>query len=103
MLTVIDHARPWLIPRRTLAASSQDHEGAKMIRGATGRAAIQPATRIIRRPKRSASQPAARLLPALTRPKLIRKERIAVRLTTWKSCSASGASVERRSEERRVG
>src|SRR5216684_2907956 len=36
-----------------------------------------------------------KLLAALTKPKLMRNERIAARLAMWKSCSARGARVER--------
>ena len=36
-----------------------------------------------------------KLLAALTKPKLMRNERIAARLAIWKSCSARGARVER--------
>ncbi len=51
-----------------------------MITSGTGKAAIQPASSTVRRPKRSESPPAMRLLAALTRPKLIRKARIAALL-----------------------
>ncbi len=51
-----------------------------MISRGTGKAAIQPTSSTVRRPKRSASPPAMKLLAALTKPKLIRKERIAALL-----------------------
>src|SRR5207253_7045820 len=95
MFTVVDHARPWLTPSNTLANTTQPQEGARMMSSGTGSAAVHPASNTARRPRRSASRPAVRLLAALTRPKLIRKERIAARLARWKSCSASGANVER--------
>ncbi len=82
MFTVIDQATPWLTPSRRLAAPTHPHEGARMMSGATGIAASHPASNTLRRPTRSASQPAARLLTAFTSPKLMRKERIAVRLAT---------------------
>src|SRR5207302_3945693 len=95
MFTVVDQARPWLSPNSTLAKTTQPQEGAKMMRSGTGNAADQPSSRTPRRPRRSASRPATKLLAALTRPKLIKKEKIAARLATWKSWPASGAKVER--------
>src|SRR5260221_9920133 len=75
MFTVVDQARPWLSPNNTLAKTTQPQEGAKMMRRGTGNAADQPSSRTPRRPRRSASRPAMKLPAALTRPKLIRKEK----------------------------
>src|SRR5216683_1772489 len=58
----------------------QAQGGARMISGGTGIAAAQPTSSTVRRPNRSASIPAMKLLAALTKPKLIRKERIAALL-----------------------
>src|SRR5439155_1563739 len=80
MLTVVDQARPWLTPRSTFAKTTQPQDGARMISTGTGKAAPQPTSSTVRRPNRSASPPATKLLAALTRPKLIRNERIAARL-----------------------
>src|SRR5207247_6333590 len=95
MFTVVDHARPWLTPSKTFAKTTQPQDGAKMMSTGTGSAAAHPTSKTLRRPRRSASRPAMKLLAALTRPKLIRKERIATRLAMWKSCAASGARVDR--------
>ena len=68
MLTVIDHANPWLSPSSTFAATIQLHEGAVMIRKGTGAAASQPAINIERRENRSERRPANRLATAFASP-----------------------------------
>jgi hypothetical protein len=50
MMTVVDHVSPWLIPRRTFAARTQDHDGAHIKRKGTGAATIHPPIRMIFRP-----------------------------------------------------
>ena len=50
MITVLDQARPWLMPSRTLATMTQPHSGAQMSRSGTGRPISQPATRTGLRP-----------------------------------------------------
>ena len=51
MTTVIDQARPWLTPRRTLAATIQPQLGARAMRSGTGSAVAQPAISRRRRPR----------------------------------------------------
>jgi hypothetical protein len=65
MFTVVDQVRPWLTPSNAFANTTQPQEGAKVI---------------ITGPGKAATHPARKLLAALTKPKLIRKERIAARL-----------------------
>ncbi len=50
MMTVLDHARPWLIPSRTFATMTQPHSGAQMSRSGTGSPKSQPDTRTGFRP-----------------------------------------------------
>jgi len=44
MITVVDHASPWLTPRSTLASTIHDQDGAQITNGTTGTAASHPAT-----------------------------------------------------------
>ena len=44
MITVLDQARPWLMPSRTLATMIQPHSGAQMSSSGTGSPNSQPAT-----------------------------------------------------------
>jgi hypothetical protein len=68
MMTVVDHARPWLIPRSTFAATTQPQLGAQMRRSGTGRPASHPAISTGLRPYRSDSAPAAKFVSDLTTP-----------------------------------
>ncbi len=43
MMTVVDHVRPWLTPRRAFAKSTQLQVGAHMSRNGTGAATAHPA------------------------------------------------------------
>ena len=76
MITVVDQARPWLMPSRTFATTTQPQSGAQMSRSGTGSPNSQPATRTGLRPNRSASAPAARLVSALVMPKATMNDRI---------------------------
>ena len=58
MITVVDHVRPWLAPRKTFATSTHLQDGAHMSRNGTGTAISQPATSTSFRPKRSENRPA---------------------------------------------
>ncbi|KGV39619.1 major facilitator family transporter domain protein [Burkholderia pseudomallei MSHR4308] len=55
MITVIDHAKPWLRPSNTLAAITHSQFGAAMIMNGTGNPSSQPATSTRLRPQVSAS------------------------------------------------
>jgi hypothetical protein len=44
MITVVDQHKPWLMPSRTLAATTQPQLGAQMISSGTGTPTSQPAT-----------------------------------------------------------
>ena len=74
MITVIDQARPWLMPSRALAAMTHSQLGAQMIMKGTGRPTSQPSTRTRLRPQASASWPETRLAKAFTTPKLTMKD-----------------------------
>ena len=50
MITVIDQARPWLMPSSALAAMTQSQLGAQMIMNGTGRPKSQPRTSTRLRP-----------------------------------------------------
>ena len=50
MITVVDQVRPWLMPSRTFAATTQPQVGAQISSSGTGRATSQPATRTGLRP-----------------------------------------------------
>ena len=95
--TVIDHARPWLTPSRTLAATIQPQLGARAISSGTGSATIQPAISRRRRPARWASAPALRLVSALAKPKAMMNDRTAALEVSPKSSRAMSGSVERSS------
>src|SRR5579871_457700 len=95
MITVVDQHRPWLIPRRIFARTTQPHDGAKKINAGSGSAKSQPATSTFFRPQRSPIRPAKRLAIALTRPKLAIKERIAARDARPNSRSASKGKITR--------
>src|SRR6266568_2853304 len=85
-MTVVDQQRPWLMPSRTLAKTTQPQEGAKIINNGTGSPASQPVTKIPLRPIRSPRRPAKRFASAFTTPKLMMKESTAVvdaRPNTW--------------------
>ena len=58
MTTVIDQARPWLMPSSTFAATMKPHDGARPIMSGTGSATSQPITSSRFRPNRSARLPA---------------------------------------------
>ena len=66
--TVIDQARPWLTPSRTLAATIQPQLGATAISSGTGSAAAQPAISSRRRPTRSAQRAGAEVGERLGQP-----------------------------------
>ena len=78
MITVIDQARPWLMPSSALAAMTHPQLGAQMIMNGTGRPTSQPRTRTRLRPQASASWPETRLANAFTTPKLTMKETTSV-------------------------
>ena len=44
MITVLDHASPWLSPSSTLATTTQPQAGAQISSSGTGRPTSQPAT-----------------------------------------------------------
>jgi hypothetical protein len=50
MMTVVDHARPWLIPSSTFAATIQPQVGAQISMAGIGIAVSQPASRTGLRP-----------------------------------------------------
>ncbi len=50
MMTVVDHARPWLRPSSTFATMIQDQFGAQITRKGTGSPKSQAATRTCLRP-----------------------------------------------------
>ena len=54
MITVIDQAKPWLMPSSALAATTQSQLGAHMIMNGTGRPTSQPRTSTRLRPHTSA-------------------------------------------------
>ena len=58
MITVVDQVSPWLMPRRTFAASTQFQVGAHISMNGTGTATSQPAISTRLRPTRSESRPA---------------------------------------------
>ena len=94
MMTVVDQVRPWLMPSRTLANTTQPQVGAQMrIRG-TGIAISHPARSTGLRPYRSDRVPAKKLVTALTRPKAAMNESPPTRAvspnTRWAS---SGTTV----------
>src|SRR6516165_1348376 len=74
MMTVIDQAKPWLMPSSALAAITQFQLGAHMIMNGTGRPTSQPRTRTRLRPQASANWPEIRFAHAFTTPKLTMKE-----------------------------
>ena len=97
MMTVMDQARPWFTPSRTLAATIHPQEGAYMRMRGTGTPTSHPATRTFFLPKRSARPPAKRLESAFTSPKVMMKEKIAVFRTSPNSCDpTSGTTVRSR-------
>ena len=55
MITVIDQAKPWLMPRRALAAMTHFQLGAHIIMNGTGRPMSQPRMRTRLRPQASAN------------------------------------------------
>ncbi len=97
MLTAIDQAKPWFTPRRTLAATIQPHEGASMIMNGTGTPTTHPATSSLFLPKRSTRLPTARLESAFTTPKETMNERMAVLVTSPKTCEPSSGTTVRSS------
>src|SRR6185503_3811347 len=78
MITVIDQARPWLMPRRAFAAMTHPQLGAHMIMNGTGRPTSHPRIRTRLRPQASASWPETKLAHAFTTPKLTMKETTSV-------------------------
>ena len=56
--TVVDQVRPWLMPSRTFANTTQPHDGAQISRKGTGSATSHPATSTGLRPNRSDRVPA---------------------------------------------
>src|SRR5215216_3129804 len=97
MTTVIDQARPWLTPRKTLAVTTQPQLGATAINSGTGSASAQPSSSSRRRPTRSASAPAPRFGNDLASPKATMNERTAALEPTPKSSLPISGSVERSS------
>src|SRR5438552_4179536 len=95
MLTVIDHANPWLSPSSTFAATIQLHDGAVMIRKGTGAAATQPAINIDRRENRSERRPANRLATAFASPNAAMNDTAAVFDAMPNSFRASTGRTER--------
>src|SRR3954468_4497036 len=95
MTTVMDQARPWLIPSTTLAATIHAQLGATAISSGTGNASAQPAISSRRRPRRSAEAPAARLVSALARPKATMNDSTAALEATPNSSRPMIGSVER--------
>src|SRR5690349_7000715 len=94
MMTVIDQASPWLMPRSTLAATTHSQLGPHMIMNGTGRPNSHPATSTCFRPHVSASCPDTRLANALITPKLMMKETISVVEERWNSSAPiSGTTV----------
>ena len=90
MTTVMDQARPWLIPSRTLAATIHAQLGAMPISSGTGSATAQPAISSRRRPTRWASAPAPRLVSAFASPKATMNDSTAaleVRPKSWRPMS----------------
>ena len=68
MTTVMDHARPWLMPSRTLAATIQPQLGATAISSGTGSATAQPAISSRRRPTRCGERAGAEVGERLGEP-----------------------------------
>ena len=95
MTTVIDQARPWFTPSSALAATTQPQFGATAISSGTGSASAQPRMSSRRRPSRSASAPAPRLVNAFARPKATMNESTAALDPSPKSCSPISGRVER--------
>src|SRR6185437_14379504 len=94
MMTVIDQASPWLMPRRPLAAITHPQLGAQIIMNGTGNPTSQPRTRTRLRPQESASWPEIRLANALITPKLTMKETMRVVDARWNSSDPiSGTTV----------
>ena len=58
MITVTDQVSPWLMPSRTLVATTHSQVGAQISSNGTGTATSQPAMSTGRRPYRSAQVPA---------------------------------------------
>ena len=77
MLTVMDQARPWLIPKNTLAIMIHPQEGAQININGTGIANSHPDTSIRRRVTLWERLPAKRLVTALARPKVAINETMA--------------------------
>src|SRR6516225_4095989 len=78
MMTVIDQAKPWLMPSSALAAITHFQLGAQMIMNGTGRPTSQPRISTRLRPHASASWPETKLAQAFTTPKLTMKETTSV-------------------------
>ena len=95
MTTVIDQARPWLTPSRTLAATIQPQLGATAISSGTGSAIAQPAISSRRRPSRCASAPAPRFVNALASPKATMNDSTAALEARPKSVWPISGRVER--------
>jgi len=95
MITVVDHASPWLILSSTLAKTIQPHDGAHMTSSGTGIATSQPARSTGLRPYRSPSRPATKLVAAFTTPKVATKESTAPRDASPNSASARRGSTVR--------
>lgn len=58
MTTVVDQVRPWLMPSRMFAATTQPQSGAQMSMSGTGMAKSHPTNRTGLRPYRSENVPA---------------------------------------------
>src|SRR5690348_1304741 len=94
MITVIDQAKPWLMPSSAFAATTQPQLGPQAIMNGTGRPTSQPRTSICLRPWISAKCPETRLATALTTPKLTMKETTIVVEAILNSCAPmSGTTV----------
>src|SRR5581483_6593742 len=94
MITVIDHAKPWLTPSSTLAATMYAKFGAQMIMKGTGTPTSQPKTSTRLRPQESARWPETRFATALTTPKLTMNEVTAAAEARWNSSEPiSGTTV----------
>src|SRR3990172_13445659 len=98
MMTVMDQAKAWLTPRRTLATSNQNHRSAQMMMKGTGRPMSQPRTRTFFLPHVSEIRAAKKLQIAFVTPKLTMKETMEVFETKPNSFSPINGT---RSEERR--
>ena len=78
MMTVIDQAKPWLMPSSAFAATTHPQLGPQASMNGTGNPTSQPNTSMCLRPYASARCPETRLEIALTTPKVTMNDTMTV-------------------------